>query len=216
MGLFNVFAGKKGKNRRKVTVEMRGYVNGKEVALPQDAAPDDDLYSKKIDYRVVTSEIKPLEDVMIGFAVALKARHSVENEIALLSSIIESFYSLKSKCVSLGPDYEEYFSKMWEHCRNSENQDYSYIEKFEERLGILQKNKDVLLAEEALKNKELVNLEQRVMKIIEDENEILQTDIYERFDPVVRDEISSILYFMAKNGEIRRIKRGRTYLVLKN
>lgn len=211
-----MFAGKKGKNRRKVTVEMRGYVNGKEVALPQDAAPDDDLYSKKIDYRVVTSEIKPLEDVMIGFAVALKARHSVENEIALLSSIIESFYSLKSKCVSLGPDYEEYFSKMWEHCRNSENQDYSYIEKFEERLGILQKNKDVLLAEEALKNKELVNLEQRVMKIIEDENEILQTDIYERFDPVVRDEISSILYFMAKNGEIRRIKRGRTYLVLKN
>lgn len=188
---------------RKATPGKAHEDNADSVPVPYD----------NVDYSVVVSEIKPLEDVMIGFAVALKERHTVENEIELLSAIIESFYSLKSKCVSLGPEYLNYFSQMWEHCQNSQNQDYSYIERFEERLVFLQKEKNVLLAKEELKTKEMVNLDQRIIEILKSEKEILQTDIYKYFDPVVQSEISSILYFMAKNGEIHRTKSGRTYLI---
>lgn len=166
-----------------------------------------------IDYTILTSEIKPLEDVMIGFAVTLKEQHHVEDEIMLLSSIVESFYRLKAKCISLGENYEKYFSRMWEHCHNSQNPDFSYIEKFEKRLDFLQKEKFVLLAEEELKEKELVGLEQKIIDLLKSKKEMLQTDVYKHFDPVVQSEISSILYFMAKNGEIRRIKSGRTYLI---
>lgn len=182
----------------------------KSIAATDEKEPK---HSTLIYDRVVVTEIKPLEDVMIGFAVALKEKQTVENEITLLSAIIESFYSLKSKCISLGPEYLSYFSQMWEHCHNSQNQDYSYIEKFENRLDYLQQNKNVLLAEEALKYKEKDNLNQRVIEILKAEKEILQTDIYKKFDPVVQEDISSILYFMAKNGQIHRVKQGRTYLI---
>lgn len=182
----------------------------KSIAATGEKEPQ---HSSLIYDRVVVAEIKPLEDVMIGFAVALREKQTVENEITLLTAIIESFYSLKSKCVSLGPEYLNYFSQMWEHCHDSQNQDYSYIERFESRLDYLQQNKNVLLAEEALKNKEKDNLDQRVIEILKTEKEILQTDVYKKFDPVVQEDISSILYFMAKSGRIHRVKQGRTYLI---
>lgn len=168
---------------------------------------------ENVDHNILVSEIKPLEDIMIGFAVALKERHTVNEEILLLASIIESFYDLKSKCISLGSNYESYFSRMWEHCHNSKNHDFSYIERFEERLDFLQKEKNTLLAEEKLKDKEMVCLDQKVIEVIKSKKEILQTDIYKYFDPVVQSEISSILYFMAKDGKIRRTKSGNTYLI---
>lgn len=171
------------------------------------------FFYENVDYNILVSEIKPLEDIMIGFAVALKERHTVNDEILLLSSIIESFYDLKSKCVSLGANYENYFYRMWEHCHNSQNADFSYIEKFEERLDFLQQEKNVLLAEEQLKDKEMVDLDQKIIEVIKSKKEILQTDLYKCFDPVVQSEISSILYFMAKDGKIHRTKSGKTYLI---
>ena len=168
---------------------------------------------ENVDYNILVSEIKPLEDIMVGFAVALKERHTVNDEILLLSSIIESFYDLKSRCISLGANYENYFSRMWEHCHNSQNADFPYIEKYEERLGFLQQKKNILLAEEQLKDKEMVDLDQKIIEVLKSKKEILQTDLYKCFDPVVQSEISSILYFMAKDGTIHRTKSGKTYLI---
>ena len=32
-------------------------------------------------------------------------------------------------------------------------------------------------------------------------------------DPIIQNDISSILYFMAKDGRIKRTKQGKTYLI---
>ena len=79
-------------------------------------------------FQTISKEIKPLEEIVIGFAVALKEPHSVEDQIKILKAIITAFYDLKSKCVSLGPEYQDYFSKMWEHLHNSHCDDFCYIE----------------------------------------------------------------------------------------
>lgn len=51
------------------------------------------------------------------------------------------------------------------------------------------------------------------MSVLVENKEILQTDIYKMFDPVVQKDIQSILYFMAKDGIIEREKVKSTYMI---
>ena len=164
-------------------------------------------------FQTISKEIKPLEEIVIGFAVALKEPHSVEDQIKILKAIIPAFYDLKSKCVSLGPEYQDYFSKMWEHLHNSHCDDFCYIEKYEKELKFLLENKIELCAKEALHISESENLENRIKESLIENGPILQTELYKFFDPIIQNDISSILYFMAKNGRIKRTKQGKTYLI---
>lgn len=164
-------------------------------------------------FQTISKEIKPLEEIVIGFAVALKEQHSVEDQIEILKAIIQAFYDLKSKCISLGPKYQDYFSKMWEHLHNSHCGNFCYIEKYEKELKCLLENKIELCAKEALHTSESENLEDRVKKSLMENGPILQTELYKFFDPIIQNDISSILYFMAKDGRIKRTKQGKTYLI---
>ena len=206
MGLFNLF---KKKPSPKIKVEMRGFVNGKEVRLKEEETPDEIKPMKY--YETLQREVKPLEDIMVSFAVSSKDIKGVGNRIEILKALVESYYDLKSKCISLGPDYQDYFSKMWEHCHNSQNPDFSYIEQYEKELHELQENREELEAQEALHTKAAERLEERVLAVLKESPTILQTDLYRHFDPIVQKDIQSILFFMAKNGVITRKKSGKTY-----
>ena len=164
-------------------------------------------------FQTIAQEIKPLEEIVIGFAVALKEPHLVKDQIEILKALISAFYDLKSKCVSLGLDYQDYFSKMWEHLHNSRCDDFCYIEKYERDLEYLLENKSELCAKENLRISESKNLGKRVEEALSKNSPILQTELYKFFDPVIQNDISSILYFMAKDGRINRTKQGRTYLI---
>ncbi len=164
-------------------------------------------------YETLNKEVKPLEDIMVGFSTSLPGIKCVDDKIAVLKSLIYSYYDLRSKCVSLGKDYEEYFSRMWEHCHNSKNPDFCFIERYESELKELEKTRDILFAEEELHAKESVQLKARVMSLIKEHDEILQIDIYKEFDPVVQKDIQSILYFFAQDGIIERKKIKNTYLI---
>lgn len=164
-------------------------------------------------YKTIQTEIKPLEEIFVNFAVVLKEKNQVDDKIEILKDLIQSYYDLKSKCISLGPDYQKYFINMWEKCHNSRNKEFSYIDRFEKELNNLQSKRDTLKLEEKLHQKESDGLEDRVIAILRKNSSILQTDIYKIFDPIVQNDIQSILYFMAKDGRITREKSGRTYMI---
>lgn len=209
MGLSGIF---KKKPNPKIKIEMHGYVNCKEVQLKNDSDDSDEIKPMEY-YETIKREIKPLEDVMVNFAVSLKEIKGVRNRIEVLKALIESYYALKSKCVSLGPDYQKYFSDMWEHLHNSKNQDFSYIDRYEKELNDLQENRTDMEAKEALHEKAAERLEEKVTALLKDSQSILQTDIYKQFDPIVQKDIQSILYFMEKDGIISRTKVGKTYQI---
>lgn len=167
-------------------------------------------------YEILNREVKPLENIMVGFSSSLPSIKKVDDRIDVLKALIESYYDLRSKCISLGPDYQSYFSRMWEHCHNSRNKDFCFIEKYEEELENLSANRDLLFSEQSLHEEKSKNLEQEVVKILAKNPVILQTDIYKKFDPVVQKDIQSILYFMAKEGKIKRKKAGNSYLIYSN
>lgn len=54
------------------------------------------------------------------------------------------------------------------------------------------------------------------MAVLKSSADILQTDIYKQFHPIVKSDIQSILYFMEKDGKIHREKSGRTYIIRYN
>ena len=57
----------------------------------------------------------------------------------------------------------------------------------------------------------LPNLENELLKIIKENPGIIQKDIYKKFDQDLKSDISSLLYFMAKDGKIKREKAGNSY-----
>lgn len=163
-------------------------------------------------YMMIEKEIRPIESYMANCAVSLNARLLLNERIETLQKLIDAFYSLKSKCYSLGPEYQTYFSEMWEHAHNSKDADFCYVDRFECELKELLKNKDQLSAKESLYFSQTNNLKSKIESVLSESHSILQTDLYKRFDPVVQNDISTILYFMAKDGTITRTKHGRTYL----
>ncbi len=72
-------------------------------------------------------------------------------------------------------------------------------------------NRDAIYEEEQKKLVNMQNLDERVMQIIKVEEGIWQRDLYKKFDPSVKSEISEMLYFWAKDGVINREKVGNTY-----
>ena len=164
-------------------------------------------------YMMIEKEIRPIESYMANCAVSLNAKLLLNERIETLQKLIDAFYSLKSKCYSLGPEYQTYFSEMWEHAHNSKDADFCYVDRFECELKELLKNKDQLSAKESLYLSQANNLKSKIESVLSESHSILQTDLYKRFDPVVQNDISTILYFMAKDGTITRTKHGRTDLI---
>lgn len=75
-------------------------------------------------YMMIEKEIRPIESYMENCAVSLNAKLLLNERIETLQKLIAAFYSLKSKCYSLGPEYQTYFSEMWEHAHNSKDADF--------------------------------------------------------------------------------------------
>ena len=164
-------------------------------------------------YEAIQMEIKPLEDVMVNLAVSSREAKRTDDRIEILKALVQSFYDLRSKCISMGPEYQKYFSDMWEHCHNSKCDDFCYIDRFEEELNTLQSSANELIARDDLHDQEVQHIEEKVLSILIENPEILQTDVYKKFDPVVQPDIQTVIYSLATEGTIKREKTGRTYKI---
>ena len=148
-------------------------------------------------YEAIQKEIKPLEDVMVNLAVSSREAKRTDDRIEILKALVQSFYDLRSKCISMGPEYQKYFSDMWEHCHNSKCDDFCYIDRFEEELNTLQSSANELIARDDLHDREAQNIEEKVLSILIENPEILQTDVYNKFDPVAKPDLQTVIYNLA-------------------
>lgn len=88
-----------------------------------------------------------------------------------------------------------------------------YIEKRKNELEILEADFESLQSEYCIKQNLLIGLEETIMQKLIENDGILQSDFIKLFDPLVKSEISEILYFWDKKGKIIRQKSGRSYIL---
>lgn len=86
------------------------------------------------------------------------------------------------------------------------------MDQHKERLQYLEENMDSLLKKE----KTLATLQDDLQRILKEEPGIIQADLYKRFAPELKNDISNMLYTMNAKGLIRREKNGRSYSLYMN
>lgn len=217
MGIFGFWNKKKPLKTSSTEIRESMYGNGIEAPAKTKKANNDDLSVEWYvsNHQTIQLLIKPIEDEMVSHAAALKDATSVDDRKELLECIIRSFRALEKQCAALGAGGKRYFSEMWLHLHNSKNPDFSYVDKYEQELKELNENYEKLKSEEEIRNKELKNLDKRVLDVLSEQPEILQTDVYKKFHPIAKKDVQSILYRMEKEGTIIREKSGKTYLIHK-
>lgn len=137
----------------------------------------------------------------------ISSQNDVKKEYATLKSLIQYMKDVQALCDSKGECFSFWCS---EYLIGKE-----FLEKRKTELQYIENNMDELLEKEkfdkAFKENLLPHLREDLLKIIEDNPGILQTDVYKMFEPEAKDYLSSELYFMAKDGLIHREKQGRSY-----
>lgn len=214
MGLFDFFkkkpVAKANLAKPKIKVEMHGYVDGVEVPLSESEGNDRNADSFSTMHTISTL-IAPKERKISQIASSLGKGMDTDTQIAVLSELIKAFYELKDYCVTLGSEYEDYFSRTWEHCHNSKCADFCYISRYEKQLDQIQQNYVTLKEKDTAYMQNVKDLKPRVLDCIRDNPGILQTELYKRFDASVKTDIQEILYYLSKDGLISRQKKGNTY-----
>ena len=81
-------------------------------------------------------EIKKWETPLPEYAIASKTGTPTE-QIQTLQKMIEHYEAFRTFSYSNGECWKKYFSDMWEHCHNSKNPDFDYIEPYQEQLNEL-------------------------------------------------------------------------------
>lgn len=137
----------------------------------------------------------------------VSSQNDVKKEYATLKSLIQYMKDVQALCDSKGECFSFWCS---EYLIGKE-----FLEKRKTELQYIENNMDELLEKEkfdkAFKENLLPHLREDLLKIIEDNPGILQTDVYKMFEPEAKDYLSSELYFMAKENLIHREKQGRSY-----
>lgn len=88
-----------------------------------------------------------------------------------------------------------------------------YIAKRKSELDELTSNLKELQAAFVKRNKELPDLDERIIKMLIEHPNVLQSDFVKMFDPVVKNDVTEKLYFMEKSGQLERTKSGRSYIL---
>lgn len=207
MQIFNLF---KRRKKIKFTVEIHAFENGHEVEIKPDASPPCELPDFE-ELKFINDYIKPYEDIMIGFAAALKERHKLDDEIALLECKIAAYNDLRQFCISCGR--KQYFDEEWGKPLRNMPDGTTYITPTIDRLNHLKKNYQSLKQRENVRLTILPTLDAKLLAFIDKNQPILQTDIYKAFDDSIKEDIKERLYFWDKGGQISRVKHGSTYIV---
>lgn len=153
--------------------------------------------------------IKSWEDIIPTLAKS-SYEGTVIHQIDTLNELISHYYEYKRYCY-LRKNYRIYFQSTWEHCHSSKNPDFEYIEPYVERYNYLLANKEQLLNKEQFHEKCMDELEEKLFHIISHNSGILQKNIYSYFNPCIRNDISTLLYCLSKEGKIIRSKSGNSY-----
>lgn len=138
---------------------------------------------------------------------------SIDEAIAHAQQALISAQQLADYC-SKTSNGRLYFEDMWLHAHNSQNPDFSFIEKIKQRYVDLTLNYEERKHEFELHKKRkdfLVNAEPEVLNVIKSNPGILQKDIWKHFDPDLKPAIGTAVSHLCKKNQITRIKHGSSY-----
>lgn len=160
------------------------------------------------------SFIKPRDNKLYDLSIRASKAENIDEEIKLLKEFIAFFKEYENECSEKGECYQKYFLDM--HIKQPNRPRYSWLKDKKERLKYLEENYKKIKDESKIKEEQCKDLSEKLIQIISNNPGILQSDIYKQFHEVIRDEVSSKLYFWNKSGKIIREKSGRTYKIYYN
>lgn len=229
MGLFDLF---KKKETKKDSISNFDPLNGNSIvdyirsnlenptdenvlkALDRITKPDEDLEHLTPDgelpwmWHSVNKDI--LEKLQTEYTYFLNmwldSRDKSPKELySALKSFVMYLDDLKKLCKQKGECFEFWFNEIIATP--------DYIEKRKEELKELTDNFEELQQNYYKKTTLLSVLDKEIIKKLQENDGILQSDFIKMFDECVKNEVSSKLYYMAKSGEVERIKSGRSYIL---
>jgi hypothetical protein len=213
MGLFEKIF----KNNKKEIISL-------ELNLSCDKFTDEEFTDeklKKFKEKVDVYKIAKIKDDKLwGLETKAHESKNIDEEIQLRKNVIKYYTEYKDEFFKKGGCYKEYFINMHMKCHNSRNPCFEAIEPHIKRLKYIKENYDRLITEEKqqkendIKKQNLMkSFDNELRKALEDNPNILQTDLYKMFDVLLKPEISERLYDWNKSGVITREKCGRSFKV---
>lgn len=149
-------------------------------------------------------EISATEKHMIDLYINAS---TVKEKISALKSKLKFYDDAEQYAKKCGKYHELYFKWMY--------LDSEVIKKTKEELLYMQENMEKLIEEEEKKKYALehdfAKFEKEWATIIGQNPGILQTDLYKRYDPIIKNLISEKLYYLEKERKIIREKSGKSY-----
>lgn len=237
MGLFDIFKKKQnaqnnkndsiGDNAVKLAeagaISVPKDVDHNSLGEPLEHLVDGELpwgwYAAKADF------IRPRDKKLLDFHVKACEATSVTERKEYYEKFLDFYRSYKEECRLKGECYIKYFFDMHENCHVQEGKKVTTMyNRAVERLNYINAHFDELMEQERLKAEQeqlrkeyLKDIDSKIENIIRDNPGILQSELVKRFDPIVKNDVSEILYSWAQEGRITREKKGRSYsIVLKD
>ena len=129
---------------------------------------------------------------------------STEQRIKYLEKSIQAYNDLKDYCYQ-SPEGALYFQDMWEHCHNSHNPDFAFVDNLKVSL-------DKLMIKQQ-KESDFENLENDLYETLTIEHPILQSKLLSYYPSQYRNRIKKILVEWESYEAISKVKQGKSYLI---
>lgn len=126
---------------------------------------------------------------------------SIKDRRSALKTFILYMEDVKKLCRSKGECFEFWFDEILTG--------KGYLEKRKKELNYIETHYNNLVELENEKS----SLSTELLKYIKNHNGILQKDICKDFNPDLKPHIQNMLYQWDKEGTIKRIKKGNTYVI---
>ena len=130
-------------------------------------------------------------------------QNSPKEQYSSLKSFVLFLNDCKKLCASQGECYIKWF--------NDCIADDTYIQERTKELELLSSNFSNLTKAYDTKAKSLPNIDKQILQYVRSHPGILQKDLYNSFNPNLKNDISERIYYLSKNGKIKRTKQGNTY-----
>lgn len=126
---------------------------------------------------------------------------TIDEQLKMDSSAIKAYNEFKKYCYKTKGG-TIYFQDMYEHCHNSNNPDFNYIDRINDNYTFLTKHYDTL-----------INLDSIIIQTINSNPGLLQKDIYKLINVELKSIIQHKIRELETENKIKRTKQSGSYLL---
>ncbi|WP_106768822.1 hypothetical protein [Paenibacillus faecalis] len=155
------------------------------------------------------SIIQKYEDAIYKETEKVGTMNSIDENIEQCYEAIAAYEAFKNYCYRKSRGGQIYFDDMWEHCHNSKNPCFSYIQSTKDYLKELKENYDAY----KVRFEKESQLDMMLLDIINNENGILQRKLYKLIPEVPQASIRKVVDELVKIGKVKKEKKGSGYLL---